>query len=54
MAKTVFLLILVCLSGCSYDNAFDVFGGGYSEGGTTRTEKRADYDARVDALGEGS
>jgi hypothetical protein len=50
-ARILFGMSVLCfLSGCSmYDGLFSVFGKNYSGGGTTRTEKRADYEAQQEA-----
>ena len=39
-------------SGCTfYDAVFGVFQGAYSGGGTSSTEKLADYNTRIEAYG---
>jgi hypothetical protein len=47
-ALTAILLILPALSGCAMsDVLYDLFGHGYSNGGTTDVTRRDDYDRRV-------
>ena len=51
MSKLWFLMpvtLVCCLSGCSlHDFAFDLFENAYSGGGTTRDEKKLDYDTQL-------
>jgi len=43
------LLIMPSLAGCcAYDVLFGVFGDYYSGGGTTREEKRLDYENQIE------
>ena len=44
------LLLLTTCTGCTVSDAlFGVFGGGYSGGGSTWSEKKYDYDQRISA-----
>lgn len=57
LMRTRILIILVfglpVLSGCSLPDAlFGVFGDHYTGGGTTRIEKKRDYDRYVEASRE--
>ena len=44
------LAMLIVLPGCSlHDALFGMFGSYYSGGGESRQDRKADYDAQVDA-----
>lgn len=48
----VLAIAVSTVSGCSfYDALFGLFEGAYSGGGTSSTEKLADYNSRIEAYG---
>jgi hypothetical protein len=55
MRRVYFAILLVVatgLPGCSwYQVLFDVFGGSYTDSGTTETEKQWDYNSKIESYG---